>query len=496
MILFGARALSGVPSQEPRLLEQVKEFYNRASEHLVGVEEGQVDLLKGCDAALRVTFPFKRKDGSVAVIQGYRVHHSRHRAPVKGGMRFSATVDLQEVEALAGLMTIKCAVVDVPFGGGKGGIRIDPKQFSEKELERIVRRFTTELAKKAFIGPGRDVPGPDLGFGSREMTWMADTYVKLFGSADIHAAGVVTGKPISLGGIEGRIEATGLGCYYAIRELMSNSHVMERAGLKDYVETNLVGRSVIIQGFGKVGYHAALFVSRAGGKVVGVSDRSCGMVRHAGLDPEILKSHKRQNGSIDGAYIDVDLDECFRGEDVSSLLEEECDVLILAAGEQQIHLGNAPRVKARILVEAANCPITPNAEDILESRPDFPAVIIPDVIASAGGLTVSYFEWLKSLSNVRFGRLTKKWEERSKMILLEAWEDIGGSINEEKRNRILQGPSERDIVFSGLADSMIVAAQDASATSQRLNCNLRQAAYVNAMNKIHASIKHSGLLLA
>jgi len=487
------RALSTLPAGEPRLLEMVKEYFDRASQHL-DIDEGELELVKGCDAALRVTFPFKRKDGTVEVIQGYRTHHSRHRLPVKGGMRFSSTVDLQEIEGMAAMMTIKCAVSDVPFGGGKGGIRIDPRAYSEKELERIVRRFTTELAKKAFIGPGRDVPGPDLGTGSREMGWMADTYVKLFGATDIHAYGVTTGKPSSMGGIEGRQEATGLGVYYALREVMSDEEVMSRAGLGELAQANVVGRSYIVQGFGKVGFHAALFISRAGGKIIGVSDHTCGILCHEGLDPEELMKHKRQHGSVDGFLPDDKLDACFRGDNVGKLLECETDVLVLAAFQQQIHSGNAHDIRAKIIVEAANGPITPAAEDILEIENG--SVIIPDVVASAGGLTVSYFEWLKALSNVRYGRLTKKWEERSKLMMIEAWEDIGGTIDENKRARLLQGPSERDIVFSGLADSIIVASQDTIATSKRLNCNLRQAAYVNAISKIRESMHHAGYLLA
>jgi len=481
-----------IPEDEPRLLEMVKEFYDRASE-LIDIDEGEMELIKGCDAVLRVTFPFKRKDGTVSVIQGYRAHHSRHRLPVKGGMRFSSSVDLQEIEGMASLMTLKCASVDVPFGGGKGGVRIDPEKYTEHELERIVRRFTTELAKKSFIGPGRDVPGPDLGTGSREMSWMADTYVKLFGGTDIHAYGVVTGKGYSMGGIEGRTEATGLGVYYCLREFMSDKVVMKRAGMGEHAATNLVGRSFIVQGFGKVGYHAALYIHRAGGKIVGVSDRKGAIIRRKGLDPVKLKEHKNSCGTIDGAYEDSDLDEVFRDEDVPKLLECEADVLVLAAFQQQIHCDNAELVKAKMIVEAANGPVTPLAEDILDEKG---CVIIPDVVASAGGLTVSYFEWLKSLSNVRFGRLTKKWEERNKLMMIEAWEEIGGDVDADKRDKILQGPSERDIVFSGLADSMIVAAHQTVETSKKLDCNLRQAAYVNSINKIHESIKHAGLLLA
>ncbi len=488
---FSSGSSLSLPTDEPRFLEMVKEYIDNAAPYM-DAEEGDIELMKGCDAVLRVAFPFKRKDGTVQVIQGYRAHHSRHRLPVKGGMRFSSTVDLQEIEGMAALMTLKCAVMDVPFGGGKGGIRIDPSDYSEKELERIVRRFTTELAKKNFIGPGRDVPGPDLGTDAREMSWMADTYVKLFGASDIHAHGVVTGKRSSMGGIEGRTEATGLGVFYAVREFMSDAIVMERAKLGEHYKTNLVGRSFIIQGFGKVGYHAALYIHRAGGKIIGVSDSKCALLRRDGLDPEVLKEHKEETGSVSGAYAEEDVDSQFHGEDVPRLFNEETDVLVLAAFQQQLHSQNAHLVKARIVVEAANGPITPMAESILEENG---TIIVPDIIASSGGLTVSYFEWLKSLSNIKFGRLTKKWEERSKQYIIDAWEDLGGTIEEENKMRILQGPSERDIVFSGLADSMIVATHDTIETSKRLDCSLRAAAYINAMNKILNSVKHAGFLL-
>lgn len=482
-----------LPPEEPRLLEMFKDFYDRAADHL-DIGEGELELIKGCEAALRVTFPFKMKDGSVKVIQGYRAHHSRHRLPVKGGMRLSPTINLQEVEALAALMTLKCAVADVPFGGAKGGIRIDPREYSEKDLERIVRRFTTELSKKSFIGPGVDVPGPDLGTTSTMMGWMADTYVKLFGKDQIHAYGVVTGKPVSMGGIEGRKEATGLGVYYALREFMNDPTVMERAGLGEHAETNLVGRSFIVQGFGKVGYHAAVYIARAGGKIIGVSDTKCGILCKQGIDPEKLIIHKLNTGSVDGFLEENQLDACFRGEQVPLLLEQECDVLVLAASQQQIHFGNAGKVNARLVCEAANGPVTPLAEDILERERG--AIVIPDIVASGGGLIVSYFEWLKSLSNVRYGRMTKKWEEHSKKVMIQAWEEMGGNVDQLKRERILQGPSEMDIIFSGLADSIIVSTQSTIETSKLLGINLRQAAYVNAIRKIQESTKQAGYLLA
>ena len=343
-----------LPEEEPRFLEMFVEFFDRAAEHIKGIEEGSLEMIKGCDSVLRVTFPLKRSDGSIDVIQGYRAQHSHHRLPVKGGFRFAPTVNIQQIEALAGLMTLKCATVDVPFGGGKGGVCIDPNDYEPVELEKIVRRFTTELAKKSFIGPGRDVGGPDLGTGEREMSWIADTYSMLFGANDINASGVVTGKPESFGGIAGRTESTGFGASLVLNEFLNNAYVLGNSSLAGEAP-GIEGRSIIVQGFGQVGYHSAKYIGEAGGLIIGVCDRSGGIIRRKGIDVEMLKRHKEQHKSILGAYSSDDVDRELTGiSGAGIMLDTPCDVLVLASSEQQLHCENADNILAKVILEAAN----------------------------------------------------------------------------------------------------------------------------------------------
>lgn len=479
---------STLPVGEVRFLDMWKEFFDEACTY-VGVDSGDLDLIRECDAVLRVSFPFRRRDGSLEVITGYRAQHSHHHRPCKGGMRFAKGVDLQEIEALAAIMTFKCAAADLPFGGSKGGVRIDPSEFSPAELERICRRFTAELAKRQFIGPGRDVPGPDLGTSQREMAWIADTYAMLFSGQDINSGGVVTGKPMTLGGISGRVEAPGLGAVFAMEAFLSSPYFLELTG----VEPGLAGKRLVLHGFGKVGSYLATFAKQSGAVIIGVCDTKGGVYCEDGLDPEELKEHRDTTGSVVGFQrpgLDI---KQFNGDDHENMLNLDCDILVLASRQQVVHLANAKGIKARIVFEAANGPVTPAGQRILEANG---VVIIPDIVGSAGGVTVSYFEWLKSLSNVRFGRLTKKWEERSKLLMIQTWEEMGGSIDESKRHEIIQGPSERDIVFSGLHDTMFNASEQTMKTAQELKCSLRVAAYVNGIRKIHGSMTDAGQLLA
>ena len=359
---FGGSSV--LPDDEPRFLEMFAEFFDRGAEFVKGIEEGSLEMIKGCDSVLRVTFPLKRSDGSVEVIQGYRAQHSHHRLPVKGGYRFAPTVNIEQIEALAGLMTLKCATVDVPFGGGKGGVCIDPKDYEAVELEKIVRRFTTELAKKSFIGPGRDVGGPDLGTGEREMSWIADTYSMLFGANDINASGVVTGKPESFGGIAGRKQSTGYGAYLVLNEFLNNPFVLSKSTLEVDVDAvskarsksnGIKGKTVIIQGFGQVAYHSAKYIEEAGGIIIGVCDRTGGIIRRKGIDTAMLKKHKKAHRTILGAYTNDDVDRELSGiSGAGIMLDTPCDVLVLASSEQQVHCGNAHNILAKVIVEAAN----------------------------------------------------------------------------------------------------------------------------------------------
>ncbi|KAF1804871.1 hypothetical protein V8B55DRAFT_1496380 [Mucor lusitanicus] len=482
-----ARSLTTAATQaacnndEPSFLQSVEKYYDHAA-GLSEVQPHTLAHLRAVDSVLRVTFPIEVENGKYEVIEGYRAQHSRHRLPVKGGIRFSEEVDMQEVEALASLMTYKCAVVDVPFGGAKGGIKIDPKKYSVEQLERITRRYTMELCQKKFIGPGVDVPAPDVGTGPREMAWIMDTYSQ-FNVGDVNAAGCVTGKPLSLGGVRGRNEATGLGVYYGIREFLSYPEVQKKTG----VSGNMADNTVVVQGFGNVGYFAAKFFEENGAKIVGVGERDCAIYDPKGLNVEDLHKYYKANGSFKGYSNTAQIFE-----ESTKILETECDILIPAALERQIGLRNVANIKAKIIGEGANGPVTPAAHDVLESSGK---VVVPDLLLNAGGVTVSYFEWLKNLSHVRFGRMNKKWDERarSKVVALVE-ENAGRALTEAERKAIVHGAEEADLVYSGLEDTMIQACQETRQTAELKKVDFRSAAYINAIQKIAAVYEGSGML--
>lgn len=461
--------------------ENVLTFFDRAARHL-HYPPGLLDQIKYCNAIYEFKFPLKHDDGSIEIIHAYRAEHSHHRMPTKGGIRYSEMADADEVQALAALMTYKCALVDAPFGGAKGGVKIEPRKYTVDQLERITRRYTAELVKKNFIGPGVDVPAPDYGTGSREMAWILDTYTQL-SPGQLDAAACVTGKPISQGGIRGRVEATGLGVFYGIRTAMSRKEDMRRLGLSPGVE----GKRVIVQGLGNVGYHTAKVFQEAGATIVGLAEYDGALYRPQGLDVEVVQRHRKETGSIRG----------FPGAqtlaDSGQALECECDVLIPAALERTITEQNAPRIKAKILAEAANGPTTVGAERILRQRG---VLIVPDVYLNAGGVTVSYFEWLKNLSHVRFGRLSRRFEEASSQAMLEAVESLTGKrVSAKQRKLIVHGADELDLVRSGLEDTMINAyeAMREAMRATRGVADLRTAAFVNAINKIATSYLELGI---
>ncbi|KAI9469336.1 hypothetical protein BDB00DRAFT_777113 [Zychaea mexicana] len=466
---------------EPQFLQSVESYFDRAAK-LSDIAGGTLSHLRAVDSTIRVTFPIETGDGKTEVIEGYRAQHSRHRLPVKGGIRYSEEVDLQEVEALASLMTYKCAVVNVPFGGAKGGIKIDPAQYTAEQLERITRRYTMELCQKKFIGPGTDVPAPDVGTGPREMSWIMDTY-RQFNPDDVNAAGCVTGKPLSQGGVRGRTEATGLGVYFGVREFLSYPEVQKITGLSG----KIAGSTVIVQGFGNVGYYAAKFFEENGAKVVGIGERDCAIYDPHGLKVDELYQHHRDTGSFRGYSDTVEIIN-----DSVQVLERECDILIPAALERQIGLRNADKIKAKIIGEGANGPMTPGAHEVLEKRG---VVVVPDLLANAGGVVVSYFEWLKNLSHVRFGRMDKKWDESVRTRLLRVIEENAGRVlTEAERKALIQGAEEQDLVFSGLEDTMISSCEETRQTAKLKNVDYRTAAYINAIQKIATSYEGSGML--
>lgn len=444
-------------------------------------DPGILEQIKQCNAVYRMHFPVKIGD-KVEVIKAYRVQHSHHKTPCKGGIRFSTMVNLDEVMALAALMTYKCAIVNVPFGGAKGGIAIDPKKYTPYQLENITRRYTAELIKKNFIGPGTDVPAPDYGTGEREMAWILDTYSAMH-PGEIDAAGCVTGKPVTQGGVRGRREATGLGVFFGLREICNMEDVMKKLGLTIGVE----GKRVAVQGLGNVGYHSAKFFQDAGAIIVGLSEHDGAIYNEAGLDVDDVFNFRKTSGSI------LKYEKAKKFANKEELLEMDCDILIPAALENVIDVDNAPRVKAKIIGEAANGPLTPDADEILAKKG---ALVVPDMYLNAGGVTVSYFEWLKNLSHVRYGRLEKRFTENMNSHILGQMEELSGKkVRTDEREFIMHGPDEVDLVYSGLEETMITATHEIM-NAWKANPaipDMRTAAYVVAINKVGTSYAELGI---
>jgi glutamate dehydrogenase (NAD(P)+) len=417
------------------------------------------------------------------VIEAFRVQHSHHRLPTKGGIRFSHLVNRDEVMALAALMSYKCALVDVPFGGAKGGVKISPRKHTEEELERITRRYTTELIRKNFIGPGLDVPAPDYGTGSREMAWILDTY-QTFNHGEIDAAACVTGKPENQSGIRGRTEATGRGVYYGIRQFLSYDEDCKALGL----EPGIAGKKLVIQGLGNVGsYSGSISQEEGDAIVVCVSEIEGTIVSEKGINIEKLLKFRKDKGSIVG----------FPGTktlaDREAWISVECDILVPAALENQITTENARKVKAKIIAEAANGPVTSEAADILRKKG---IVILPDMYLNAGGVTVSYFEWLKNLSHMRFGRMEKRYQENSLTNLVSAFERLTGhTVGMREKNVLTHGADEIDLVRSGLEDTMVNAYDQIREVYKRKKNveDLRTAAFIVALNKISGDYVRLGI---
>lgn len=444
-------------------------------------DPGILEQIKQCNAVYRMHFPVKIGD-KIEVVKAYRVQHSHHKLPCKGGIRFAMSVNLDEVMALAALMTYKCAIVNVPFAGAKGGITIDPKKYTPYELEKITRRYTSELIKKNFIGPGIDVPAPDYGTGEREMAWIVDTYQSMR-PGEIDALGCVTGKPVTQGGVRGRREATGLGVFYGLREVCNMKDVMEKLGMT----TGVAGKKVVVQGLGNVGYHSAKFFAEAGSKVVALAEYEGAIYNNDGLDIDAVFEHRKKSGSI------LNFPGATNFAKNTDALEFECDILIPAALENVINGENAPRIKAKIIGEAANGPLTPEADEILAKKG---SLVVPDMYLNAGGVTVSYFEWLKNLSHVRYGRMEKRFTENLNNHILGQIEGLTGkTVNQQEKDFILHGPEEVDLVRSGLEETMITATREIMEVwkSNPEIPDMRTAAYVVAINKVGTSYAELGI---
>lgn len=466
--------------QEYSFFDAVSASFDKAAK-FTNWEAGLLEQIKQCNSVYRMHFPVKIGD-KIEVIKAYRVQHSHHKTPCKGGIRFATTVNLDEVMALAALMTYKCAIVNVPFGGAKGGLNIDPKKYTVYELEKITRRYTSELIKKNFIGPGTDVPAPDYGTGEREMSWILDTYTSMK-PGEVDAQGCVTGKPVSQGGVRGRREATGLGVFYGIREICNMADLMTKIGLS----TGIKGKKVVVQGLGNVGYHAAKFFREGGAKVIALAEQEGAIFNADGLNEEEVFQHRKKEGTILN----------FPGAEnilfSPDALELECDVLIPAALENVINGENAPRVKAKIIGEAANGPLTPDADEIFIKKG---VLVVPDMYLNAGGVTVSYFEWLKNLSHVRYGRMEKRFTENQNSAILEQLEKLSGKVvAPAERKIIMHGADESDIVYSGLEETMIGATREIVEVWKNNTAipDMRTAAYVVAINKVATSYAELGI---
>jgi glutamate dehydrogenase (NAD(P)+) len=470
---------------EPSFRESVDLMFNRAVA-LMDLPPGLEEKIRVCNATYTVRFGVRLR-GGIKTFTGYRSVHSEHMEPVKGGIRFAPTVHQDEVEALAALMTYKCALVEAPFGGSKGGLCIDPRDYDEHELEQITRRFAYELAKRDLIHPSQNVPAPDMGTGEREMAWIADQYARM-NTTDINARACVTGKPLNSGGISGRVEATGRGVQYALQEFFRDKRDMEKAGLTG----SLDGKTVVVQGLGNVGYHAAKFLSEEdGSKIVGIIERDGGLWQPKGMDIDAVRAWIVKHGGVKG-YPDASFVE-----DGATLLEEECDILIPAALEGVINLSNAARIKAPLIIEAANGPETAGADDILREKG---TVIIPDMYANAGGVTVSYFEWVKNLSHIRFGRMQRRSEEARAQLIIDELERLStekglGTLSDKFKAQYMKGAGELELVRSGLDDTMRIAYQSMREVWHGRDdvSDLRTAAYLVSIDKVAQSYRAKGL---
>lgn len=442
--------------------------------------QGLLDQIKVCNSIYHFQFPIQVGD-TYEVVSAWRVEHSQHKLPTKGGIRFSEAVSEDEVKALAALMTYKCAIVDVPFGGAKGGVKINPKKYTPVELQRVTRRYTAELVKKKFIGPGIDVPAPDYGTGPREMAWIMDTYSAL-NPDSIDAAACVTGKPISQGGIRGRKEATGRGVFFGVREACNVAEDMKSVGLTKGLE----GKRVVVQGLGNVGFHAAKFLQEGGAIIVGLAEYEGAIANPKGLDVMEVMKHRAATKSILHFPGATDIP---KGNDA---LELDCDILVPAALENQITAENAGRIKARIIAEAANGPLTAEGDEILRKKG---VMIIADMYLNAGGVTVSYFEWLKNLQHVRMGRMGKRFTEQSMAQVSEVIERATGkTLTEHQRQLLVKGPDEEDLVNSGLEDTMINAYQEIRELwKSKAGIDFRTAAFIDAIEKVATSYMELGI---
>ena len=459
-------------------LKSISKMFDDAVK-ILGVKRGLANQIKSCNSTHTIRFGVKLESG-IKTFTGWRAVHSEHLEPVKGGIRYSPHIKTSEIEAMAALMTFKNAVIDVPFGGSKGGLKIDPKKYSEEELEKITRRFTEELSKRGLISPSLNVPAPDMGTGKKEMAWIADEYKRLH-PHDLNAFACVTGKPENMGGVDGRTEATGRGIFFALKSFFDSVDIK-----KTKIKGSLKSQKIIVEGLGKVGYYAAAALREHGCKIIGVIEHHHSFFNEKGLDIDLIKKWLSESGDAKDYPNQNELktrDEVF---------EKKSDIFIPAAREGTVTEENQAKLNTKIICEGANGPLTSRADEELSKRGVF---IIPDLYANAGGVAVSYFEWVRNLSHMRFGRMEKRRKEYENASLISIIENSTGSRVASKTKDILkQGPSEIDLVRSGLEDMMAEAYENMSEIWNDNNYpSLRTTAYIYSIKKLVESYKSIGI---
>ena len=466
-------------SSSENFLDSVNKMFDQSAD-LLNLSNGLAEKIKVANSTYTVRFGVRLRD-KLETFTGFRSVHSEHWEPVKGGIRYSPFASQMEVEALAALMSYKCSLMDLPFGGSKGALIVDPKKWSKKELQRITRRFTQELAKRDLIHPSQNVPGPDMGTGEDEMAWIADEYKRLH-PTEIDALACVTGKPVRKGGIEGRIEATGRGIQYVLKEFFEHPEDYKKAKLAPGLEQ----QRIMIQGFGNVGYHAAKFLSEEeDSRITAIIEHKGSVINDEGIDIESLKNHFDEKGSFEG----------FDGftSDSNKILEKKCDILIPAAVEGVINSTNVNQINTKLIVEAANGPVTAEADQILCKKG---VLIIPDFYANAGGVTVSYFEWVKNLTHMRYGLMQRRETERRQTALVDGLEEMmDRDFPVNLKEIIVNGATEIDLVRSGLEETMRNGYKKISRkwhADKRIH-DLRTAAMVIAIKRIADSYYFLGI---
>ena len=478
------RVFSTPAPNEPNFLEQSKKFFDESGKYLLDIKHPLVkpdiiETIKLTKTIIKFNLPIKRDNGKIENLEAYRAQHSYHRVPTKGGIRFAMDVDSQEVEALASLMTYKCACVDVPFGGAKGGIKFDPKKYSVTEIERICRRYAIELAKRGFLGAAVDVPAPDMGTGGREMSWIKDTYQLLYGDKDVNSSGCITGKPLSQGGIDGRPEATALGVFTGARYLLGRQEFCD----KYKIEPGIEGKRVIIQGYGNVGSWSHHFFGEAGCKVIGIVEFNGGVYDSKGLDSKKLLEYWNKHKTFEG----FECEKFYPAGTQEEIIYQDCDLFIPAASEKTINKDNMEKLQCKMILEAANGPTTNAAHKYLEDKG---VPIVPDLLINSGGVIVSYFEWLKNLNHSRLGRLEKGYAKQSQLELL----GLIGIIAPEKLAKI-EVPTEKKIVYTALEEVMESSCKAVFDFAFKSDITMRKAALAQVIIKIAQCYHEAGITI-